>query len=118
DRYEIVQRASTAEILPGLRTPIWGYQGIFPGPTIESRSGRTTIVRHRNELPVPTVVHLHGGRTPAESDGYATDLVLPADGRYLASARHGHSGMADPDAVVTTGTREYTYPLQQKAAML
>ncbi|WP_370934462.1 multicopper oxidase family protein [Amycolatopsis sp. cg13] len=118
DRYEIVQRTSTAEILPGLRTPIWGYQGTFPGPTIESRSGRATIVRHRNELPVPTVVHLHGGRTPPESDGYATDLVLPADGRYLASAGHGHPGMADPDAVVTTGTREYTYPLQQKAAML
>jgi len=118
DRYEIVQRAATAEILPGVRTPIWGYQGIFPGPTIESRSGRTTVVRHRNELPVPTVVHLHGGRTPPESDGYATDLVLPVDGRYLAGAGHAHSGMADPDAVVTTGIRDYTYPLRQNAALL
>jgi spore coat protein A len=113
DRYEIVQRQTTAEILPGLRTPIWGYQGTFPGPTIESRSGRTAIVRHRNELPVPTVVHLHGGRTPPESDGYATDLVLPAGGTH-----GGHMGMHDPDAKITHGEREYVYPLRQRASTL
>ncbi len=61
DYYDIVQRAAVAEILPGVRSTIWGYNGIFPGPTIVSRSGRRTIVRHRNELPVPVVVHLHGG---------------------------------------------------------
>ncbi|WP_410643301.1 multicopper oxidase family protein [Amycolatopsis sp. lyj-346] len=118
DRYEIVQRQATVEILPGVRTPIWGYQGTFPGPTIESRSGRTAIVRHRNELPVPTVVHLHGGRTPPESDGYPTDLVLPAGGTHPAHARGGHTGMHDPDAVLTQGEREYVYPLRQKAATL
>jgi spore coat protein A len=114
DRYEIVQRQATAEILPGLRTPIWGYQGTFPGPTIESRSGRTAIIKHRNELPVPTVVHLHGGRTPPESDGYTTDLVLPAGGTYTA---HSH-GMHDPHAIVTEGERDYVYPLQQRASTL
>ncbi|GAB2747981.1 multicopper oxidase family protein [Amycolatopsis magusensis] len=113
DRYEIVQRPAIVEILPGVRTPIWGYQGTFPGPTIESRSGRTTIVRHRNELPVPTVVHLHGGRTPPEHDGYATDLVLPAGGRYTA-----HAGKHDPDARLSHGARDYVYPLQQKASLL
>lgn len=112
DRYEIVQRAAVAEILPGVRTPIWGYQGVFPGPTIESRAGRRTIVKHRNELPVPTVVHLHGGVTPPESDGYATDLVLPVGGR------HGSHGTHDPAAVITEGTRDYVYPLRQKAATL
>ncbi|WP_250563704.1 multicopper oxidase family protein [Sphaerisporangium fuscum] len=77
DRYEVTQREATAEILPGLKTPLWTYNGTFPGPTIESRRGRPITVTHRNELPVPTVVHLHGGRTPAASDGYPTDLVLP-----------------------------------------
>jgi spore coat protein A len=113
DRYEIVQREATVEILPGVRTPIWGYQGTFPGPTIESRSGRTAVVMHRNELPVPTVVHLHGGRTPAESDGYTTDLVLPSGGIHTA-----HAGMHDPAAKVTQVEREYVYPLRQKAATL
>ena len=67
DHYGITQRVVPAEILPGLSTTIWGYNGIFPGPTIESRSGRTISVTHINELPVPTVVHLHGGANPTRT---------------------------------------------------
>ena len=37
DRYEIVQREVTAEILPGVPTRLWTYGGTFPGPTIKSR---------------------------------------------------------------------------------
>mgnify|MGYP001198374888 FL=1 len=110
DYYEMVQREATAEILPGYRTTIWGYEGIFPGPTIEARSGRQVIIRQRNELPVPVVTHLHGGVTPPESDGYPTDLILPVSGH--AGAMHHHSG------AVTHGTRDYVYPNQQRAAML
>jgi spore coat protein A len=51
-------------------------------------------VRHTNQLPVPVVVHLHGGRTPAEHDGYPTDYVHPG------------------------GVRDYVYPLDQAAATL
>ncbi|GAA3189957.1 multicopper oxidase family protein [Nonomuraea roseoviolacea] len=91
DRYEIVQREASAEILPGVRTPLWTYDGTFPGPTIESRRGRPITVSHRNELPVPTVVHLHGGRTPAASDGYPTDLVLPAG--WPDASQQAHPGM-------------------------
>ena len=80
DYYEITQKVGRAEILPGLKTELWGYEGIFPGPTIESRRGRRTIVQHRNELDVPTVVHLHGGRTPPEHDGYPTDMIMPVGG--------------------------------------
>lgn len=76
DYYEIRQTAATAEIVPGLRTPIWGYNGTFPGPTILQNPGRRVVVSHRNDLPVPTVVHLHGGTTPHDSDGYPTDFVL------------------------------------------
>jgi spore coat protein A, manganese oxidase len=113
DRYEITQREVVAEILPGVRTPLWTYGGTFPGPMIESRRGRPVTVTHRNELPVPTVVHLHGGRTPAASDGYPTDLVLPA-GRHHAAAH----GMHDPRAVVTEVTRDYAFPLDQRPTLL
>ncbi|MFI8322913.1 multicopper oxidase family protein [Streptomyces sp. NPDC085529] len=119
DRYELVQRPATAEILPGLRTPLWTYGGTFPGPTIESRRGRPVTVTHRNELPVPTVVHLHGGRTPAASDGYPTDLVLPRGGH--AAPHPGHGGghtMHDPRAVTTELTRDYTFPLDQRPTLL
>ncbi len=109
---EIVQREVTAEVLPGVPTRLWTYGGTFPGPTIESRRGHAVTVAHRNELPVPTVVHLHGGRTPADSDGYPTDLVLPAGWGHM-----GH-GMHDPRAVTSEVTRSYTFPLDQRATML
>ena len=92
--YRITQREADVEILPGLRTRVLAYDGAFPGPTIVSRSGRRTTVIHRNELTVPTVVHLHGGHTPADSDGWPMDLVAPQ------------------------AERTYTYPCEQRAATL
>jgi spore coat protein A len=110
------------EIIPGLPTAIWGYDGTYPGPTLVSRSGRRTVVRHHNELPVPVVVHLHGGHTPAEHDGYPTDLLLPQGMPVPPSAMPGMAmpGMTNPDplAVVKQGSREYVYPLNQRAATL
>jgi FtsP/CotA-like multicopper oxidase with cupredoxin domain len=51
-------------------------------------------VRHVNNLRVPTVVHLHGGVTPPESDGYPTDHIMPG------------------------ASRPYTYPNEGRAATL
>lgn len=71
-------------------TTIWGYEGLYPGPTIEVEQGELVYVQWMNELPdkhflpldytvhgageevpdVRTVVHLHGGRTEEDSDGY------------------------------------------------
>lgn len=74
-------------------TTFWGYNSTCPGPTIEARCGEPILVEWANELPrrhlfaidhtlhgaesekpdVRTVVHLHGGRTGPESDGYPED---------------------------------------------
>jgi len=126
DRYELTQRETLAEILPGMQTHLWTYDGTFPGPTIESRRGRPVSVRHRNELPVPTVVHLHGGRTPADSDGYPTDLVFPAgwdNGGHGSHSGHGSGGphgstMHDPRAVTSAVERRYDFPLDQRGTLL
>src|SRR6266516_2997487 len=90
DYYEITAKPGQAEILPGRATEIWGYNGIFPGQTLETRSGRMVVVRHRNELPVPVVAHLHGGKTPPQHDGYPTDLILPGGG--WDGENDGHMG--------------------------
>ncbi len=78
-------------------TRMWGYADSFPGPTLETQSGQAMIVEWGNELPlrhflpidhtlhgaerslpeVRSVVHLHGGRTPADSDGYPENWVVP-----------------------------------------
>jgi spore coat protein A, manganese oxidase len=84
DYYDIVQRQSTVELLPEKKTVIWGYNGMFPGPTIKVRQSRQAAIRHINNLGVPTVVHLHGGLTPSDSDGFPTDFVMPGKERtYL-----------------------------------
>jgi spore coat protein A len=112
DHYVVTQHAATVELIPGTKTGIWGYDGIFPGPTFRGRRGRRMVVTVRNELPVPTSTHLHGGVTPAESDGFPTDLILPAGyspappGHHSAAGRH-HDG-----------TRDYHYPMTQRAATL
>ena len=36
------------------------------------------MIEQVNQLDVPTVVHLHGGHTPAASDGWPLDLLMPA----------------------------------------
>ena len=114
DYYEVQQRETMAQILPGLDTPIMGYDGLFPGPTIESRSGRRTVVRHLNKLAVPIAVHLHGGHTPADSDGYPIDVVLPLNGDPHEWHHDGHLSAGD----LSEGSRNYVYPMDQRAATL
>ncbi|MFC4587984.1 multicopper oxidase family protein [Sphaerisporangium corydalis] len=116
DYYDIVQKVAKAEILPGLATTVWAYNGIFPGPTIDSRSGRRIVVRHRNELPVPTTTHLHGGHTPSDSDGYPLDLVTPVGGGQNGTSHGTHRGMTP--VRVSDGAKDYTYPQDQRAATL
>src|SRR5699024_10779413 len=111
DHYEIAQGVSRAELVPGWRSEVWTYGGSFPGPTILSRRRRRVLVTHHNELPVPAVVHLHGGVTPPEHDGYPTDLILPDE--HWNDHGHGHHG-----GDVTVGTRVYEYPNDQRAATL
>ena len=123
DYYDIAQTVTRASILPGPATTLWTYNGSFPGPTIHSARGRTVKIQHTNNLPLPSVVHLHGGRTPPGSDGYPLDYVYPTDMNYYA--RHhsqretssGHGGMMT-GGDTREGRRVYTFPLDQRAATL
>lgn len=70
-------------------TTVWGYDGMYPGPTIEAFKDISTFVEWANNLPdkhilpldttlhgiqddpeVKTVVHLHGAKVDWESDGH------------------------------------------------
>jgi spore coat protein A, manganese oxidase len=115
DYYELTQRAATTEILPGYETTIWGYDGVFPGPTIEARRDREVVITQKNELPVPVATHLHGGVTPPESDGYPTDLIFPPDLDHDEIPGHHTAGVVDG---VSHGEKEYRYPNEQSGATL
>lgn len=76
---------------------MWTIGGSFPGPTLETQPGHGFMVEWQNRLPsrhifaidhalhgagknipdVRAVIHLHGGRTPAASDGYPEEWRLP-----------------------------------------
>ncbi|MDF5755589.1 multicopper oxidase domain-containing protein [Spongiactinospora sp. TRM90649] len=114
--YEVTQRAAKVEIVPGTTTEIWGFDGHFPGPTFDLRRGEAATVRVRNELPVPTSTHLHGGVTPPDSDGYPTDLVVPVGRTLPRGAHHGMGGPVEPTA--HPGAKDYRYPVEQRAATL
>src|SRR5215207_5391503 len=61
DFYRVVQRERGVEIIPGLKTDIWGYNSMFPDPTIVTRRGRRMVVEHVNDLPVSNR-HPGGGK--------------------------------------------------------
>ncbi|WP_339262324.1 multicopper oxidase [Lysinibacillus sp. FSL K6-3209] len=71
------------------KSTIWGYNGFYPGPTIEASKDKTIYVKYKNQLPtkhflpvdftlhaandsqeVRTVTHLHGANVDWESDGH------------------------------------------------
>jgi FtsP/CotA-like multicopper oxidase with cupredoxin domain len=50
-------------------TPIWGYSGVVPGPTLRIKRGEELKVRLINALPAETAIHWHGVRVPNAFDG-------------------------------------------------
>ncbi|MHA7294364.1 multicopper oxidase family protein [Arthrobacter sp. HLT1-21] len=77
DVYAITMGAGTAEILPGVSTPIWGYNGQYPGPLLRTRKGRQMVVHQTNNLLVPTSIHTHGAYVDGDSDGHPSDTIAP-----------------------------------------
>jgi spore coat protein A, manganese oxidase len=89
DYHRIVMAPIRAEVLPGFWTTQWAYNGSVPGATIRARRGRRVVARFVNELPFfhPTLgyeaytsIHLHGGFSKPQYDGYASDIIHP--GQY------------------------------------
>jgi spore coat protein A len=113
--YRIAMRAISSKLHRDLPpTSLWSLGGSVPGLTFEARTGKGLFVEWVNELPskhflpidhslhgaekgtpeVRGVVHLHGGKTPPESDGYPEDWYVPGQ------------------------SRTYYYPNQQDATLL
>ena len=88
DYYRMTMRAVQGEIIPGLKTTLYAYDGVVPGPTIKVNRGRQAVVRHINQLPNRhaslkyepwTSVHLHGSASLPQYDGYASDITRPGE---------------------------------------
>lgn len=84
--YEVEQRLANIVTHPALPVqPLWGFDGLVPGPLYVEHYGKPILVRNRNNLPVNNggfgknlvTTHLHNGHTPAESDGNPCDFFSP-----------------------------------------
>ena len=72
DGYRILHARAGTALLRGKDerpTPIWGYDGMTPGPTLHVKQGEELKVRLVNDLDQLTVVHWHGLRLPNAMDG-------------------------------------------------
>jgi FtsP/CotA-like multicopper oxidase with cupredoxin domain len=59
DYYSIDMVPVQANIIDGLPTTMWGYNGAVPGPTIDVMQGRKVVMRQRNLLPNNHLGHAH-----------------------------------------------------------
>lgn len=94
---DITMQEAMADIIPGRPTPVWAYNGIYPGPTIRAQAGlsaATVTVNQQNDLPEPMSIHLHGAHVQPDSDGHPNDLIAPG------------------------GNKDYVYPNTQLPATL
>lgn len=100
-------------------SPIWGYDGIVPGPTFITQANVPVLVRFHNDLPLnhfgsggwaieQDVIHLHNGHTGSESDGFAGNFYNPGffkDNHYPNVRAGVHSGFGpggDPKEAMQT----------------
>ena len=80
-------RPGTARLAPSgyPQTPIWGYEGQVPGPTIRVPQGQRVARRFVNELSEASTVHWHGIRIANAMDGApgVTQPVVPPGADFL-----------------------------------
>ena len=106
--YTVRTREGMHSFHPDLPTQkIWGYDGIYPGPTFVERYGVPAVVRIYNDLPSNSIgygspeisTHLHNLHCGSESDGYAGDF-------YSAHPVKGHG----PTLTVSGAYKDHHYP--------
>ncbi len=66
---ELRASPSVAQVLPGVDTDVWAFNGSVPGPALRLPLGETIRIELDNQLPVPTTIHWHGIRVPNAMDG-------------------------------------------------
>ncbi|MEV0889889.1 multicopper oxidase domain-containing protein [Promicromonospora sp. NPDC050262] len=75
--FSLTAQEGTSELLPGVETRTWGFDGSYLGPTLRAERGERVAVEVTNDLAEPTSVHWHGMHLPAAMDGGPHQEVEP-----------------------------------------
>ena len=75
--FKLVAQEGSTELVPGLATPTWGYNGSYLGPTLRAKRGERVAIEVTNRLAEPTTVHWHGMHLPATMDGGPHQPIAP-----------------------------------------
>lgn len=75
--FSLTAEEGSAEIVPGLLTRTWGFNGDILGPTLRAKQGEKVAVEVTNQLPEVTTVHWHGMHLPAAMDGGPHQMIEP-----------------------------------------
>ena len=81
--FDMTIESLVADVLgvPGKETELWGYNGLVPGPAYILREREPVVIRNHNHLAHDRSTHLHGGHSPAHSDGSPHFTVRPGQSR-------------------------------------
>ena len=74
--FEVTASVVQWEVAPGEFVEAWAYNGTVPGPLLRATEGDKIRILLKNELPEPTVIHVHGPMLPNAMDG-VPDVTQP-----------------------------------------
>jgi len=74
--FDLTAQVVQWEVAPGELVEAYTYNGMVPGPLLRVTEGDRMRINLKNELPEPTVLHLHGPRLPNSMDG-VPDVTQP-----------------------------------------
>jgi FtsP/CotA-like multicopper oxidase with cupredoxin domain len=79
EKHHVLEYKKTVqELIPGVKTNLYGFNGTVPGPTIRARLGEPMVVRVKNSLvDTEASLHLHGAHSPSHADGHPCFYVFP-----------------------------------------
>jgi spore coat protein A len=92
DSYAITIQPGTAQMRPGAATPIVGFNGVVPGPTIVATRGRSVQVEQINGWTENLSIHNHGHKVAAASDGHPTDFITPGSSKLYTYPNDQNAG--------------------------
>jgi FtsP/CotA-like multicopper oxidase with cupredoxin domain len=75
--FDLTMRAGEKEFRAGQKTPTWGFNGDYLGPTLRAKRGEKVQVKIKNALGEESTVHWHGMHLPAKMDGGPHQMVAP-----------------------------------------